>query len=383
MRTLKIYKKMKRNKFNKHSKKHINSKKQTNSKKHKCKNIKNIKKNKGYMSRIKNNLKGGFISQNIINITDDSESSINTDLEPIFTLIPEYANELIYISIGSKFNEPFFYDNSTRNLTNTGYQMVPFFLLKNSKPRENVLCENESCKILNIVIDIFNEGDIDNSKMNINNSLADFDTSNITQFFINIIDVRNKLIETYSLNNAPHITFLGNLIDIISERVKENNVDNKNFMVCNYIKFKQPLEVDSNFEDAVSKKILNILTKNGYENSCYDWCGYNPIYFYNCIRLTSKIKIFQQYNLLQLKRFQENSELDRHDPNNIFEIKKEYFTIENTNQRDKNLAEKIIDNLKYIFPIKNIYDERMEKDNYPTHRTNNFVYSIYDFIENI
>ena len=98
--------------------------------------------------------------------------------------------------------------------------MVPFFLFKNSNPRENILCENDSCKVLNIVIDIFNEGDIENSKININNALDnEFDTSNITQFFINILDVRNKLIETYSLNNAPQITFLGNLVDIISKKV--------------------------------------------------------------------------------------------------------------------------------------------------------------------
>ena len=370
MRTLKIYKRIKKKSY-RSIKKNKTLKIYNRNKKYKRYNNKKYK---------RYNLRGGeFVSQNIINIIENSESSINIEMDPIFKIIPEYANELIYISIGSKFNELFFdnYDKNNkmyRTFTNTGYQMVPFFLCKNSKPRENVLCNSEPCKVLNIVVDIFNnEEEIEYSKTNINKSLFDkrtmdygLDTTNITQFFINILEIRNEM---NPHNIDSQISFLGNLIDIISKKIRENNVDNNNFMVCNYIKFKQPNTIESKFENNISMKILEVLTVNNYSDSCYDWCGYNPIFFYNCIRLTSKIKFFQQYNLLQLK------ELDPYDENNIFEIKEEELNIANIKSK------KIVENLQYIFPIKNIYDEKINEGKYPINRFNNFVYSIYEFIK--
>ena len=128
MRTLKIYKRIKKKSY-RSIKKNKTLKIYNRNKKYKRYNNKKYK---------RYNLRGGFVSQNIINIIENSESSINIEMDPIFKIIPEYANELIYISIGSKFNELFFdnYDKNNkmyRTFTNTGYQMVPFFLCKNSK----------------------------------------------------------------------------------------------------------------------------------------------------------------------------------------------------------------------------------------------------------
>ena len=324
-------------------------------------------------------LKGGFISQDMINIKYELplEQSIILALDPILKILPNFANDLIYISIGSKFNEPYFqYDREHSYITNTGYQMVPFFLCKNSKPRENILCNSTPCKVLNIVIDIFNdEHDIENSKRNITDSMFDrssmdqgLDTSNITQFFINIKDIRDEL-NSYNMN--AQISFLSNLIEIFAKKMRENNVDGKNFMVCNYIKFKQANAIESGFEKNVSNTILKVLTTNDYRDSCYDWCGYNPMFFYNCIIMTSKIKLSQQYNLLELKEFKE---IDNFDTNIVFEITEQSFNIENVKSK------KIIENLQYMFPIKNISDETIT-ESYPHHRINNFVYSIYDFIK--
>ena len=68
-------------------------------------------------------------------------------------------------------------------------------------------------------------------------------------------------------------------------------------------------------------------------------------------------------------------ELDPYDENNIFEIKEEELNIANIKSK------KIVENLQYIFPIKNIYDEKINEGKYPTNKLNNFVYSIYEFIK--
>jgi hypothetical protein len=335
-------------------------------------------------------LKGGFASQQVINIPYSSNlvESINTDLVPLFEAIPTFSKDLVYVSFGSKLNERTLEseyldpDFTYINRVNAGYQMVPFFLCDNSNPRLKMLCEGRPCRVLNIVIDLFiDETDIENSKKYITESLtnkreldASLDTSNITQFFINITDVRNGILQDAMKQGKnpytadEHHLFLGMIADVLCKKMKENEIVDKNFMVCNYIKFKHPNPIEQNIGIKASNTLEKVMIDNGYENNYYEWCGYRRMVFYNCIVLKKYIDIievgfsFNKFSILN--GFEKNQ-------NKIFELNKSGF---------KKGEEKFRDILKYIYPIKNPYYEIEPPSSYPTDNFNNFCYSVYDLM---
>ena len=353
-------------------------------KRHKLKRVKKYKKYKKY------NLKGGFREQSIINIAynDNFIETINTSLAPIFELLPTFSKDLVYISFGSKLNELTlereYLDEEvyTSPRVNTGYQMVPFFLCSNSNPREKILCDGRPCKVLNIVVDIFNdEEQIEASKKYIESSLSDkrelespLDTSNITQFFVNIGNVRDGIFqEAMKKSKNPytaeeHHLFLGMLADTICKKVRENGIIDKNYMVVNYIKFKHPNPVEQHLGINVSQTLNKVITDNGYENSYYEWFGYGRMVFYNCIVLKKYIDVIElgfRFNKFSvLKGFEKNQ-------NKIFELSKSQF---------KKGEEKFRDVLKYMYPIKNPYYEIEPPGGYPADNLNNFCYSVYDLM---
>jgi hypothetical protein len=335
-------------------------------------------------------LKGGFVSQQVINIpySENLTESINTALVPIFEAIPSFSKDLVYISFGSKLNERTleseYLDSefTYMNRVNAGYQMVPFFLCSNSNPRLKLLCEGRPCKVLNIVIDLFiDETDIENSKKYITESLtnkreldAPLDTSNITQFFINISDVRNGILQDAMKQGKnpytadEHHLFLGMIADVLCKKMKENGIDKKNFMLCNYIKFKHPNPIEQNIGIKASNTLEKVMIDNKYEDSYYEWCGYRRMVFYNCIVLKKYIDIievgfsFNKFTILN--GFEKNQ-------NKIFELNKSRF---------KKGEEKFRDILKYIYPIKNPYYEIEPPGGYPADNFNNFCYSVYDLM---
>lgn len=334
----------------------------------------------------KYNLKGGFESQRVINIpyNENLLETINTSLAPIFELVPIFSKDLIYVSFGSKVNEPilekeYVDDNYPISRVNAGYQMVPFFLCSNSNPREKLLCDGKQCKVLNIVIDIFNdEEQIEASKRYIMESLANkreldasLDTSNITQIFVNIVEVRDGIIQAAMAKGKnpyiaeEHYTSLGMIADIICKKMKEYTIPDKNFMLCNYIKFKHPNPAERKLENDVSITLSKVLGDNEYNNSYYEWLGYKHMCFYNCIILGA------YYSILDvLFQFRKLTMFDGYDKNQlrIFEISKSDF---------KKGQEKALDAFKYIIPIKNAaYD--MEPPN--GYSSNNFCYSLYDLM---
>lgn len=349
-----------------------------------CKTRNKIKrKNK---TRRRKNQRGGFASQQVINIpySPDLMDSINTALAPIFEILPTFSKDLVYISFGSKLNERILEseyldpEHTYMNKVNAGYQMVPFFLCANSNPREKLLCNGMPCKVLNIVIDIFTDG-IEDSKRYIIESLTDrselnepLDTSNITQFFINISDVRNGIVmDAMKQGKNPYIAdehhlFLGKLADTFCRKMSENKIADKNFMVCNYIKFKHPNPQEEMLGDNISETLSTIMNRNGYENSYYEWCGYGRMPFYNCIVLKKYILGIQigfEFNHFialqgskdQLKIFDLNKQTD---------FKKGYsFNV-----------------LKHTYPIKNPYYNIEPSDRYLKDNFNNFCYSVYNFM---
>lgn len=349
----------------------------------KGKKRKNNKNNKKY------NLKGGFVSQSVINVpyNENLLETFNASLTPIFELIPSFSKDLIYVSFGSKVNETRleaeYLDSSfLSSNVNAGYQMVPFFLCSNSNPRERLLCDEKPCKVLNIVIDIFNdEEQIEASKRYITETLtskreldASLDTSNITQIFVNILDVRDGIIkEAMKKGKNPyiaeeHYTSLGLIADVLCKKMREYTIPDKNFMLCNYIKFKHPNPAEHKLEIDVSTTLSKILGNNEYSNSYYEWLGYKRMCFYNCVILG------KYYSTLDvLFQFRKLSMFDGYEKNQwrVMELSKSYF---------KKGQEKALDLFKNIFLIKNAAYDIEPPNNYPSDRVNNFTYSLYDLM---
>ena len=354
--------------------------------------IKRKNKTKKYKKTYKKtyNLKGGFALQSVINIpySPDLIDSINKALAPIFEILPTFSKDLIYISFGSKLNEPTLEreyldpDFTYMNRVNAGYQMVPFFLCANSNPRKNLLCDGRPCKVLNIVIDIFSdEEQLEASKKYAIDSLSDkreldapLDTSNITQFFINISDIRNGILQdAMKQGKNPYIAeehhlFLGMLADTICKKVRENGITDKNYMVVNYIKFKHPNPIEQNIGIKASNTLEKVMTDNGYEQNYYEWYGYRRMVFYNCIVLKKYIDVIElgfRFNKFSvLKGYEKNQQ-------KIFQIPKSGF---------KKGEEKFRDIFKYIYPIKNPYYEIEPSGGYSEDNFNNFCYSVYDLM---
>lgn len=139
-------------------------------------------------------------------------------------------------------------------------------------------------------------------------------------------------------------------------------------MVVNYIKFKHPNSIEEKLRSEVSKILEKNMTDNGYENSYYEWLGYNKMVFYNCIILKKYIDLlkvgfdFNKFSILN--GFQKNQY-------KIFELNKSGF---------KKGEERFRDILKYIYPIKNPYYEFEPAGGYPEDNFNNFCYSVYDLM---
>ena len=334
-------------------------------------------------------LKGG-LTQQVINIPHSSNlvESINTALEPIFKVIPDFSKDLVYISFGSKFNERtldseyLHPDYSYMNRVNAGYQMVPFFLCSNSNPRLKMLCDGKPCRVLSITVDIFNgEEDIENSKKYITESLTNareldesLETANITQYFINIFDVKNGIFKDvmekgknpYSADE--HHLFLGMLADILCKKIKENGVIDKNFMLCNYIKFKHPNPVEDKISKKSSEIFDRVMKENDYENSYYEWFGYFPMMLYNCIAPPRYVEIIRTSFLAGALRTIMKDDIKNQ--MKILDMEKSEFKIPRT-----------IDLFKQVIPIKNTSYYYEPPTAYSEDRLNNFCYSVYDLIK--
>lgn len=237
-----------------------------------------VKQTKRKKSRKNRKIRGGF-SPTILNIASA------VDLQPVLDHIE--TSDLIYLSIGSKYNEP----------GNSAYQMVPFFLYNNSCPR----IESDKKKVLCIAIDTFeNDSSLDNLREtarkgfipqyldNDNPPYEPYDYSNIKLYIVNIAPAYHAIMREHGYSPEPHADFLGTLLDIIGARLRHINYDSKSLMVCNYVKFKHPNPMEFKLGTQISSSIVKALTPHGYRDSVYNWCGYTNPSYYNCIMKGNK-----------------------------------------------------------------------------------------------
>jgi hypothetical protein len=223
-----------------------------------------------YQKRMNNKRIIGGNSYQVINLT--TSAPLNTQLDAI--MAKEY--DLVYVSIGGKLNETSFVWQGETIESNSSQQIVPFFLTN----------KDTTTKILCISIDQFQENadiskaDNDDIKKTYRN--IQYITPNIDLFFIDTTHWRDEILRTNGYDAESQAAFVGELIGIISEKMRSKSLDPKNYMVCNYVKFKNPI-AEVKLKNLLIDKIYSALESYGYQDCYYNWCGYGNIIFYNYI----------------------------------------------------------------------------------------------------
>jgi hypothetical protein len=298
-------------------------------------------------------------------------------LKPLLDSISTGNYDLIYISIGSKFNEP----NILPGIkSNSEYQVLPFFLHSNSS------CRADKKKVLSIAIDTFR--DEDDVKATLDNlRKIRLDSSNITLFILNT--------PTIALNPAIDLLLLKLLLKTICTTLNEIDFSKDNLMVCNYVKFKnlQLYGPEEYINKNISGTITEALKEYSYQDSIYNWLGYNPLIYYNYIikgTLVSADLFLPMLNQVNVSATEDYNRMStdykiRADATNVFRGNKTEWLLENSldklfdysNIMEKPNSPKIkkLKNLDKIYPIVNIYDF----DDVEIEKNNNFVYSILQY----
>lgn len=183
-----------------------------------------------------------------------------TEFKSVFETYALSDYDCVYISLGSKYNEgvveyQYQKNDTIRKRSNAEWQMLPGFV--------------RGKKTLSICIDRFENESVkqENRKM-LDNILSE----NIT-IIICDLDGTVQLFESI-------ITFIVDQLMIYS--IRQNNV-----VIVNYIRFIAPNHTENYLEENLSSSLFKILEKTVYNNSFYEWFGYQPnlynvIYKYNC-----------------------------------------------------------------------------------------------------
>jgi hypothetical protein len=199
-------------------------------------------------------------------INYNNETSIET-FKNVINLLSYNKNgyDKIYISLGSKINETFIKFDSPekkRNkkfLSNSTEQMIPVFIKT---------C-NYDTRILSVVIDNFE------TEQNINKNIVLLEPEKPPNVDIVIFD---------KFCSQP---FLTELIKYFVKLFMLFDMNQKNVMICNYIKYnnKTNNEIDLYSQKMVPETIQKVLDNEEFEKYAYcfyQWFGYN-FYLYNFI----------------------------------------------------------------------------------------------------
>ncbi len=216
--------------------------------------------------------------------------------ELLFKLLNKRRYEFIYVSLGSKKNEnTVTFRYPTRGLIkdcNSEYQMVPNFI------RKKALNNN----VLIIVIDDFHMVDL----IKINLSILDN------------IEKQYRKIKTIIVDHIITFKSIYDYIGTIMDCVSYHKLDNNHFMLANFICFKQPNLLQSDFE----KKLPDIIQKfldssyTYYHNCLYQWYSY-AYYTYNYTYCYKQYNVHRLMSIQQLQTYMNKSFFDSYlDTNN-------------------------------------------------------------------
>ena len=200
--------------------------------------------------------------------------------------LTEYFNNhdcyYVYISFGSKFNEhnvDFTYQKRNK-YSNALNQMIPNFIYPCSYEKDTLL----------IVIDDFH----DNESLLKNQHMLEHMTMDLPYAKIFLVD--------YLINIQNIDLLMTTLMNYISPKISPHL-----FMLCNFIRFKSPNDLDSQLETQLPIKIHNFLKnyQNGqYSNKFYQWYGYSYytyhyVYNYESYRHSYMLHIRPIFHMLE------------------------------------------------------------------------------------
>jgi hypothetical protein len=195
-----------------------------------------------------------------------------TEFTSVFKSYTLSDYECIYISLGSKYNEQFIeykYTNQTiQKRSNAEWQMLPGF----------VRCK----KSLVICIDRFENENVKQENRNMLEKILD---TNITMIICDL-DGTIQLFEYI-------ITFI--LQQLATYSIHQNNV-----VIVNYIRFINPNHTENYLEENLSSCVYKILEKTVYNNSLYEWFGYQPNLYNIIYRYNFRIIYYMLLNVINI-----------------------------------------------------------------------------------
>jgi hypothetical protein len=205
-------------------------------------------------------------------IIDVFDSDITAQTTRVNVCLEKNAYDFVYVSLGSSFNEPFVMASKEGHhdlLSNAEYQMVPQFLRENRSDHPQILLDNRYCQrkkavshatytptskhYLVIVLDDFNP---DKIQKNIE-ILTRIITSQLEAGITMDIIILNHRITFESKDNIETVSitpFMKNLTRIPSNQL----------MVCNYVKFYNPNQLESKLDEVIDNTLEIILDKSTF-----------------------------------------------------------------------------------------------------------------------
>ena len=310
---------------------------------------------------------------NIIQFPQDGCGIIEDIMSPIYAQLEMYKDELIYLSLGGKINERALHykeKNGVSELkTNSFYQMVPSFVHNDSIQRELILNEKDrQFKCLCIIIDSFSSKELENNVELIQHYSCVHDLSNMNVFLVNI----------YSSHDLIHkkerdISFLEELLTSFCDKLDYNGIGSNHFMLCNYVKFKSPVEND--YEKAITSTVKRVLQSRNYNKSHYEWFGYNKSLNYLLYDFVYLYEEMSEMNYSDLSMFM--IQLQKQSPQSfskeICRNKQIYYC--DWKKMNNSLFSKSIEKTKYIIPFTSmVYNGNGEVTN------NLFCYNLHDIM---
>ena len=310
---------------------------------------------------------------NIIQFPEDGSGIIEDIMSPIYDQLEMYKDELIYISLGGKINERVLHykeKNGVSELkTNSFYQMVPSFVHNDSIQREVILNEKDrQFKCLCIIIESFSSKELENNVELIQHYSCVHDLSNMNVFLVNI----------YSSHDLIHkkerdISFLEGLLTSFCDKLEYNGIGSNHYMLCNYVKFKSPLEND--YEKAITTTVKRVLQSRNYNKSHYEWFGYNKslnYLLYDFVYLYEEMSEMS-YSDLSMFMIQLQKQSPQSFSKEICRNKQIYYC--DWKKMNNSLFSKSIEKTKYIIPFTSIvYNGNGEVTN------NLFCYNLHDIM---
>ena len=209
--------------------------------------------------------------------------------DTLFKLFNKTRFDFVYVSLGSKKNEnkvSFRYPKSGLIMDcNAEYQMVPKFI-RNKSNNDNVLI---------IVIDDLH--------------MVDLKKNNAT--ILGNIENQYKKIKTIMVDHMITLESIHKYVGVILDCLSYHGIDNNQFILTNFICFKQPNVIQTTFEKGLPDSIQKFIVSSyaDYENCLYQWYGY-AYYTYNYAYCYKQYNIHRLMSIRQLQTFMNKSLFD-------------------------------------------------------------------------